>query len=191
MASRTSTLVVALAGSFVGVQLATGFYRLILSAGQTINYLHQFVLCGLLTASLAIVILSYAAKKHVVLDSSLPSPNRQPSVSESEDLGNQHQPRQPDPEILTSHQMQLPRSFVTIEVGEAPPSPERHASFDRILEEIRRVVEETPALPVDGQPHTSLGLTEQSPPLSQIATHKKTKHKKPKARHPLSNIIKC
>jgi len=189
MASRTFTLVVALAGSFVGVQLATVFYRLIFSAGQSINYFHQFVLCGLLTASLAIVTLSYGVKEQVVLDNSLPSPNRQPSVSESEEFGGQHQPRQPDPETLTSHQMQLPRSFETIEVDEAPPSPERHASFDRILEEIRRVIEETPALAVDGQPRTSLGLTEQSPPLSQIATHKKTKHKKPKARHPLGSII--
>lgn len=178
MAVRTSTLVAALGGSFVGVHLATGLCRLFLSLGQKVNYLYQFILCGSVTAGLAVVILHCATEQRAVLDSSFPPATGRPLVSEPDDCGERHQPQQPSTDPLASHQEQLLKLFATTEVNESPPSAESHTNLDRILKDIRRGIEETPVLVVDEQPHIAPVHTEQSPSDSQTATNRGKKNKR-------------
>jgi len=187
MASRTSTLVADLGGSFLGVHLATGLCRLFLSVGQNTNYLYQFILCSSLTASLTALILYYATEYQAVRDSSLPSTTRPPLVSKSDGFGERHQIQQPNPDSLTSHQKHLLDLFATTDVNESKPSAESHPNLDRILEDTRRLIEETPALVVDEQPHIPSSHAEYSPPDPKTATNKGKKNKKPKACHLSSN----
>lgn len=190
MARRTSTLIASLAGSFVGVHLATGLCRLFLLVGQNIDYLYHFILCSSVTASLALAILYYATKPQAVLDSSLPSPTQPPVVPGSNNFDERYQPQQPNPDSLTSHQKQLLELFATTAVNESPPSDDGHTNPDRTLEDIRRVIEETSALVVDEQPPVSLSNMEHPPPDPQIATNKRKKNKKPKVRCPSSAMSK-
>jgi len=181
MAAQTMKVLIQIIATFVGVHLATGLLTIILSIGQQISYLYQWVAYAVVMASLTTIVIYYAIKQEAEPEATevlLLSQFQQPSVTKSNAVAENHRLEQLVPEYPPDLKTPL---FAATKVENASPSAESHPIREESSVTVEDGQQRAPAVVRDLQElMPSAHAVDPQTVVNTTPKKKKKKNKKPK-----------